>query len=98
MLPPTMSQFGINFVTDKGYPSLMCPECKRFHIGPIKHTAGWITWSVHEQDARIGTLSASLIHRLPKDLRRQTMTIIRVSLHADHPPPGQACHWGIADP
>src|SRR6266446_148708 len=98
MLPPTMSQFGINFVTDKRYPSLMCPERKRFHISSIKHAAGWITRSVHEQDARIGTLSVSLVHRLPKDPRRQTMTIFRVSLHADHAPSCQACHWSVADP
>src|SRR5437868_3217241 len=98
MLPPTMSQFGINFVTDKGYPSLTRPECKRFYISPIKHAAGWITRGVHEQDAWIGTFSASIVHRLRKDLWGQTMMIMRVSLHANHPPSCQACHWGIADP
>src|SRR6266566_7755698 len=93
-----MSQFGINFVTDESDLCLTRPPRERFHIGAIKHASGWITWSVHEQDAWIRPISASLGHRLRKGLWGQTMMIIWLGLHSDHSSTGQACHRSIADP
>src|SRR6266568_1040073 len=98
MLAPAMGQLSINFVTDERYPCLACPECKRFHISPIKHTPRGIAWGVHKQDARIGSISTSLDHGLRKGLWSQTMMIVWLRLYTDHAPTGQLCHRSIADP
>src|ERR1700687_5533892 len=93
-----MSQLSINLVTDEGDLCLTRPARERFHIGAIKHAPSWITGRVHEQDAWIRPIFASLGHRVHKGLWGQTMMIMWLGLHSDHSPTGQACHRSIADP
>src|SRR6266568_8849317 len=93
-----MGQFGINFVTDEGDSCLARPACQRFCMSAIKHASRWITWSIHEQDARVGSVPAGLDHRQRKGLWSQAMMIVRPGLHVDDSPTGQMCHRSIADP
>src|SRR5450759_4693884 len=93
-----MSQFGINFIADEGDSCLTSPARECFHIGAIKHASRWITGSVHEQDAWVGSVAACLDHRLRKGLWSQAMMIVWLGLHVDYAPTDQVCHRSIADP
>src|SRR5689334_25300830 len=98
MLTPTMSQLGINFVTDKSDSCLTRPQCDRFCINTIKHTSGWITRSIHDQDAWICPFSACLGQYLCKNLWSQTMMIRHISWHINYSPTNQMDDWDIAHP